>query len=87
MANKDELKGFVAGLGLGSVLAGLGVYLINPDNREDLKNKAKEFKSNIGEMLNGLQKEIEEAKKTGQKKLIEELELAQETLRKAEKQI
>ncbi|MBD3362859.1 hypothetical protein GF362_04010 [Candidatus Dojkabacteria bacterium] len=86
MKNK-ELKGFLAGLGIGSVLAGVGVYLIDPDNRAEIKKKANEFKGNVEEMLSKLQNAIEEAKMSGKQTMVEELEQAQKTLEKAQKKI
>lgn len=87
MEDKKQVKSFLTGLGIGSVLAGVGVFLSDPENREMVKDKAEEFKMNADKMFDKLQKAIKKAKEQGKDKLVKELEEAQETLEKARKNI
>ncbi len=84
---KNEIKGFLTGLGIGSLLAGLGVYFGDPNNREEVKKNLNKFRKDVDQTLEKIGEEIKSAREENQTKLVKELEQAEKALNEAKKKL
>ncbi len=80
---KNDIKTFLAGLAAGSVVAGAGVYLSDPKNREKVNKNLENFKEKAETMLEDIKAATKEATESGDDEFLEELKEAQSAIEKS----